>query len=444
MMTSHDARSLISRVVDYSTCPECEVRLQQQETVSIRFANNGITTSGYQVTFQVSITSTTRDRRSGNEVVTESSEEALRRGVAQAEELAKISRPDPEYVPSLGAQKYQPINNFDPFTAAARGDALIPHVKTIVEAAGRNHLIAAGFISRTATVSAVGNKAGLFGYTTYTDSQLTNTMRDKKGSSSGWASQISTHLNDLDGSTVAQVSTEKCAAGSGKRKLDPGKYTVILEPAAVNDLIGYIGYSIDARSAEQGQSFLSKKGQKGETLVGEKLFPEYISLRNDPFNTRLSATPWDNSLLPSERVTWIESGVMKNMYWDRFWAGKAGRKPTPVPTNLVLDGQNNTLDDLIKSAERALLVTRFWYVRTLQPQTLQLTGLTRDGVFLVENGKIAAPVMNFRWNESPVRVLKNTKKLTRPVPVIGAEGGPSFAPAILATDFNFASISDAV
>ncbi len=445
MLSQDQAKSLIQKVLGYSKLPECEVDVGSTETVFIRFANNGITTSGYQIDRQVSITSTTSDFRTGNTSVAEVSDEALRRGVEQSEELARISRPDPEHVAPLGPQQYPVLHNFDPFTAGARGDAMIPHVKAVIDAALEKKLTAAGFITRSATASAVGNKAGLFGYTTYTDSSLSNTMRNSGGSSSGWATQVSTCLKDLDGHAAARISADKCSNGVNKRRLDPGKYTVILEPAAVSDLIGYLGHGLSARSAEEGQSFLSRKGKPGETLVGDKLFPEYITLRNDPFNPKLSTRPWSwGSALPNEPITWIDHGVIKDVYWDRFWAQKAGRKATPYPANLLLEGQNNSLDDLIKSADRALLVTRLWYVRTLQPQTMQLTGLTRDGVFLIENGKVTEPVMNFRWNESPVRVLQNTKKLAQPVPVQDKDGGPSFSPAILATDFNFASISDAV
>jgi predicted Zn-dependent protease len=445
MLSKQDAKNLIDKVISYSKLPECQVDLTFAENVFIRYANNGITTSGYQITQQVSITSVTGDNRSGNAVVSELSDEALRKGVAQAEDLAKISQPDPEHVSPLGPQQYPAINNFDAFTGSARGDMMIPHVKAVIDAALTKNLISAGFMNRSANTVATGNKAGLFGYHTYTDSGLTNTMRNQDGSSSGWASQVSSKIKDVNGVEVARVSVEKCINGLGKRKLDPGKYTVILEPTAVSDLIGYLGFGIDARSAEQGQSFLSKKGGKpGETLAGTPLFPEFITLRSDPFNTKLPATPWGPSLLPNEKIYWIEKGVVKNMYWDRFWAEKAGKKPTPSPQNLVLDGQNNTTEDLIKSADKALLVTRFWYIRMLQPQTLQVTGLTRDGVFFVEKGRITGPVMNFRWNESPVRVLQNTKKLTQPIRVQGAEAGSSFAPAILATDFNFASVSDAI
>ena len=269
-------------------------------------------------------------------------------------------------------------------------------------------------------------------------------MRNEGGSSSGWATQVSTTMKDLNGEAAGRIAAEKCLRGVNKRRIEPGKYTVILEPAAVSDLIGQLGYGLGARDAEQGYSFLSRKGKDGETLLGEKLFPEFVTLRSDPFNPKLSAAPWAGELIPNEALTWIERGVVTNLFFDRFWAQKAGRKPTPFPASLILEGQDHSLGDLIASVDRGLLVTRFYYIRMLQPQTLQVTGLTRDGLFLVESGKVTDPVMNFRWNESPVRVLQNTKLLGRPVPTQGSEAGSSMAPPLVATDFNFSSVSDAV
>jgi len=443
MLSEQQARNLIDKVISFSRLPECQVDVYWTEDVFIRFANNGITTSGYRITQEVSIRSATGDKREGSSVVTELTDEALKLGAEQAEQLAAISRPNPEYMPALGPQKYLPLRNFDSFTGSARGDVMIPHVKAVIESARQNQLTAAGFIQRSANAAAVGNKAGLFGYHTYTESSLTNTMRTAGGTSSGWASQTSVSLKDVNGETAARISVEKCLRGAGTRKkLDPGKYTVILEPAGVSDLIGYLGWSFSARAAEQGQSFLSKQG--GGTHLGEKMFPESITLRSDPLNARLGASPWGPSLLPNQPIAWIEKGVVKNLYYDRFWAGKAGKQPTPAPSDLVLEGQDNTLEDLIRSTEKGLLITRLWYIRTLQPQTLQLTGLTRDGVFLVENGKVTDPVTNYRWNESPVRVLQNTKKLTQPVRAQGAEAGASIVPAMVVADFNLASVSDAV
>ena len=319
---------------------------------------------------------------------------------------------------------------------------MIPHVKAVLDNALSNKLIAAGFIQRSANAVGVGTKAGLFGYHNYTDSSLTNTMRNAAGTSSGWASQSSVSIKDLNGESEAKVAAQKCLNGMNQKKLDPGKYTVILEPAAVGDLIGWLSFAFGARDAEQGQSFLSKPG--GGTRLGEKMFPEWITLRSDPFHPKLSSTPWGASLLPNRKMSWIENGVIKNLYYDRFWASKAGKEPTSFPTELVLDGQGSSLEDLIKSTDRALLVTRLWYIRMLQPKTSQFTGLTRDGVFLVENGKVTDPVTNFRWNESPVEVLQRTTKLGTPIRVTGGETGTQIVPPLVTTEFNMASVSDAV
>jgi len=451
VFSQEEVKDIIDRVIGYSRLPGCEVYVQWTEDDFIRFANNGITTSGYRVTQQVSITSTTADKRSGNAAVGELTAEALKNGVKQAEDLAAISRPDPEYMPALPAQKYPHLSNFDDYTASARGDVMVPQVIAVLDGARKNKLVAAGFIQRSANTVGVGNKAGLFGYHVYTDSSLSHTMRNREGTSSGWATQSSVSLKDLNGEEQARVSIDKCLRGVNRKKLDPGKYTVIMEPAAVADLIGWLSFAFGARDAEQGQSFLSKPDKEagqgkgaGETFLGEKLFPEIITLRSDPFHPKLASTPWGSSLLPNEKISWIEKGVVRNLYYDRFWAEKAGKKPTPYPGNLVLDGQDNSLDGLIASVERGLLVTRLWYIRVVQPKTWQLTGLTRDGVFLVEKGKVTDPVTNFRWNESPAEVLQRTSKLTQPVRVTNDETGSNMAPALITTDFNFTSISDAV
>ena len=456
MLSQHEARNLIDQVTGYAKLPGCEVSLNWEESASIRFANNGITTSGYTLTQNVSITSTTEDKRRASAVVNELTSESLKGGVEQAEALAAISRPDPEDVDPLGPQKYPELVNYDAFTGSARNDVMIPHVRSIIDSAREKKLVAAGFIQRSARAVAVGNKAGLFGYHTVTDSGLSATMRNPAGTSSGWASATSVSLKDIDGAAVGRIAAEKCVRGSGtKRKLDPGKYTVILEASGAGDLVDFLGFGMGARQAEQGQSFLSKDG--GGTHLGDKLFPEFITLRSDPMNPKMPALPWSggggfgggfggggSSLVPSDRITWIENGVVRNLSYDRYWALKAGKAATPSASNLVLDGQENTIDDLIKSTDRGLLITRLWYIRVLQPKTLQLTGLTRDGVFLVENGKVTDPVTNFRWNESPVRVLQNTTKMTRSARALGSEGGSMIAPAMVVQDFNLASISDAV
>ena len=233
---------------------------------------------------------------------------------------------------------------------------------------------------------------------------------------------------------------------------------VVHEPTAVGDLVQLLGMAFMARLAEEGRSFLSKRG--GGTRLGEKIFPEGITLRSDPFNRLFSVMPWGGgggfgggrgggggggrTGLPSAPITWIENGEVKNLFYDRYWAAKAGKQPTPFPGNLVLDGGQKSLAELIASVERGLLVTRFWYIRAVNQQTVQYTGLTRDGLFLIENGKVTAPVVNFRFNESPVHLLQNTIAMGTPQRVRGGEGQGMIAPPLVVKDFPFTSISDAV
>jgi len=215
---------------------------------------------------------------------------------------------------------------------------------------------------------------------------------------------------------------------------------------------------LQARAADEGRSLFSKPG--GGTQVGEKLFPEMVTLRSDPANKLYSSLPWAGgggffgggggggggagSGLPVAPVTWIDRGRLTSLFYDRYWAAKTGKEPTPFPGFLVLDGGGKRLADLIASVERGLLVTRFWYIRPVNQRTGQLTGLTRDGLFLIENGKVTQPVVNFRFNESPVRMLQNIVAIGQPVRVRGGEGTGMIAPALVVKEFPFTSVSDAV
>jgi predicted Zn-dependent protease len=314
-------------------------------------------------------------------------------------------------------------------------------VKAILDAAIEAKVVAAGYFERSAAIEAFANKRGNSGYSRGTDARLTTTMRNATGTSSGWAGQPAVRIGEISGTDLGSRAIEKCLRWIKPVRLEPGKYTVVLEPTAVGDLVPHLAAQLSARSAEQGQSFLSKKG--GGTLVGEKLFPEIITLRTDPFDRRHSSSLWTTGGLPTRPMTWIEKGVVKNVVFDRYWANKTGRQATPQANNLLLEGSESPVSHLIKATRRGLLVTRFWYVRPVNPQTVQLTGLTRDGLFLIEGGKVTQPVMNMRFTESVMRLLQNTTMVSENTRVRGAEIG-MIAPAIQAHDFTFTSISDAV
>lgn len=454
MFTRDEAQKLAQKVIGYSTYPECQVSVTASEQAYTRFANNGITTASLGLRQNVSIT-VTRDAKTGSYAADDLDDASLRAAVKKAEELANLAPPNSERLAALGPQQYPRTFDLDERTAKARAPEMIPHVKTIIDIALKQKLVAAGLIERTHRVTAVANKTGLFGFHEAADSQLTTTVRMADGSSSGWAGQPSTRIAELDSAKLGAIASEKCARWKNPQKLEPGNYTVVLEPTAAADIVRLIESGFSGRNTEEGRTFLSKRG--GGTLLGEKMFPEYITLRSDPFDPRQPSSPWTGDLLPTKAITWIDKGVVANLAYDRYWATKTGKQPTPGAGggrggggggggagSLQLDGAETTLESLIGGVERGLLITHFWYIRGVNPQTLQQTGLTRDGVFLIENGKITTPVVNFRFLESPVRLLKNTTKLGQAIRVRGLEGGMMIAPALVATDFPLPSISDAI
>ena len=455
MFTKDEAQKLAQKVMGFSTFPDCQVTVTATEQAYTRFANNGITTAAFSLRQNVGI-SVTRDGRTGVYGADDMDDSSLKEAVKKAEDLAAIAPPNPERLDPVGDQKYPEIPAFDERTAKARAPEMIPHVKTIIDEAIKRKLVAAGLIERSHRVTVIANKAGLFGFNESADSQLTTTVRMADGSSSGWAGQPSARLSDIDSAKLAAVASEKCASWKNPRKLDPGNYTVVLEPTAAGDIVRLITSGFSARNTDEGRTFLSKRG--GGNLVGEKLFPDYITLRSNPLDWRQPTTPWTADLLPTRPMIWVDKGVVTNLSYDRYWASKTGKPATPGlggfgggfgggiggAASLEMEGSGASLESLIASVERGLLITHFWYIRGVNPQTLQQTGLTRDGVFLIENGKITAPVMNFRFLESPVRLLKNTVKLGQAVRVRGLEGGLMISPSLVATDFPLPSISDAV
>lgn len=452
MLTREEAQKLSQTVLALTTFPECHVTITASEQVYTRFANNGITTASFNLRHDLSIV-LSRDGRAGSIAVNDFDLASLKKAVKLAEELATIAPPNPERLPPVGAQEFPATNDFDERTAAARAPEMIPHVKTIIDAARQAKMVAAGLIERTHRVTSIANNAGLFGFHRSSDSQLTTTIRRADGSSSGWAGQPSMKLSALDSPGLAATAIDKCRRWKNPQRLAPGNYTVVLEPTATGDLVRLMAGAFSARATEEGRTFLSKRG--GGNLLGEKVFPEFVTLRMDPFDPRQPSSPWTADFLPARAITWIDKGVIANLAYDRYWASKTGKQPTPggagfggrgarAAGSIIMEGGDQSLQDLIATVERGLLVTHLWYIRPVNQQTLQQTGLTRDGLFLIENGKITTPVMNMRFLESPVRLLKNTQRLGRAIRVRGLEGGIMIAPALVATDVPLPSISDAV
>ena len=453
--TKDEARGLADRILASSKARECEISMRLSHDGHTRFAANDITTSGSTRALTIAITS--RDGgRSGSTTVDELDDASLRAAVARSESLLAAAIPDPEQEEGLGPQDYPTIAGFDDATAAAGPIVRRDGVKAALDRARGKGLDASGFFETGARWSAIANKKGNFGFHRSTSAGFSTTMRTSDGTGSGYAAADAPRVADILPIGLADLAALKAETSSRPRDLPPGKYTVILEPEAVADLLGGIAFAFNARSADEGRSFLSKPG--GGNRLGEKLFADGVSLRSDPFDPRNPGNPWTSggrgggggglgfggfgggvSALPARKTTWIENGVVKSLAVDRYWARKTNAEPLPFSGSLVMAGSDKPLEALIAETERALLVTRFWYIRVVNPQNTMATGLTRDGVWLVEKGKIVHPVNNFRFNDSPVNLLRNLEATSQAV-----AAGSMIVPAVRARDFLFSSRSDAV
>ncbi|MGZ5430109.1 MAG: TldD/PmbA family protein [Thermoanaerobaculia bacterium] len=458
--TKQDTKKLADRILSFSKAPECEVALTETSLTHTRFAANEITTSGAARDLSISITSR-GEGKSGTVRVNDLDADALRKAVASSEELMRSATHDPEWVEGLPPQTYPEIRSFHEQTARAGALEHRPGVKAALEEARWSKLTASGFSEAAVTTSAIANKKGNFGFHVGSTVSYSTTMRTADGTGSGWAGLESPRFGDVKSANLAARAATKAQASASPKELPPGVYTVILEPRAVADLLTNLFFSMSRRIVDEGRSFLSKPG--GGNRIGEEVFAPIVTLRSDPFDPRLSGRPWPGgggpggggggggylgfggfggggaTGLPSRKTTWVEKGVVKAVPVDRYWAAKNKLEALPFSGSVILEGGSGTLDEIVAGTERGLLVTHFFYIRSVNPQTVQLTGLTRDGLWLVERGKIVGPVQNFRFNDSPVSLLKNVEAMSASEPA-----GTMVAPAIRARDFKFTSKSDAV
>jgi predicted Zn-dependent protease len=443
VLSRDEAKALIDRVVKMSKAESVQVNIGGGYSANVRFADNQMSTAGGITNFTVVIQSSFGKKHA---VVTTNdiSDEALRRAVESSEKLARLAPDDPEAMPALPPQQYNQVNAyFDSVANLTPGDRAKASLTALEPARKSGDLATAGFLITNAASTALGNDKGLFAYHRSTNVNYTVTVRTKDGTGSGWAGGEHNDWNQVDIAAISQRAIEKAKLSRNPVAIEPGRYTVILEPQAVGDLVQRFGAYVAARTADEGRSPFSKQG--GGNKIGEKIVDERVTLMADPFDPRVLAQPFDGEGFPLGKQVFVENGVLKTLYYSRFWAQKQGKTPTGAPTSFIMSGGDTTVEDMIRSTERGVLVTRLFYLREVDPRTILYTGLTRDGTFLVENGKISKAIKNFRFNESPLFMLNNLEALGRPIRLGGTEaGGAVVVPAIKVRDFNFTSLSDAV
>jgi predicted Zn-dependent protease len=451
-LTGDQARELIGRVVKLSKADGVHVNIAASDEKNIRFADNRITTSGSASDVTVRVSSRFGNRgasASGNDV----SDAGLEQIVRQGETLARLAPENPEMMPLLGPQTYMEVKAWFDSTANVSAEARARAAATVIDAAKKaGDLQAAGILIATSGAEAVGNSAGLFAYHPSTSVDFTSTVRTADGTGSGWAGVNHPIWEMIDFKATSERAVTKARLSRNPTAIEPGRYTVILEPQAAGDLVSLMSSALDARSAEEGRSAFSKRG--GGTRLGEKIVDDRITLSSGPQMPLIFGTPFSDEGQPLRDRAWIENGVLTSLAYSRYWAQQKGTQPTGAPQSLILEGlptrgsgalttAQESLDAIIASTERGVLVTRFWYIRPVNPRTLLFTGLTRDGTFFVENGKITRALKNMRFNESPLFMLDKLDAIGSPMRLSGDSGG-LVMPPLRVRDFHFTSLSDAV
>jgi predicted Zn-dependent protease len=444
VMSRDEAQALTRRVLSLSSADQTRVTVTSERSGNTRFADGAITTSGSSNNTSVTVT-VTFGRRRASASTNVLDEASLKRTIETASQLARLAPEDPELMPELGPQTYTAVDAFVAETADLDAEARAAAIGRAIgaaTAAGKpaGEIFAAGYLEANARTVAVATSNGLFAYHRTTDADFSVTARTPDGTGSGWAHAGARDWNAVDPAAIGRVAAQKAVASRSPRELPPGMYTAVLEPQAVTDLVPLLAGALNARNADEGRSAFSKAG--GGTRVGEKVADERVTLYSDPADPSLRGQPFDGEGLPVRRMVWIEKGVLRNLFYTRFWAEKQGKQPTgfPLAGGLALVGGSKSMDELIAGCTRGILVTHFFYIRALDPRTVLQTGLTRDGAFLIENGRITQPLKNFRWNESPLLMLNRLEDIGRPEPTAAGR----LMPALRVRDFNFTSLSDAV
>jgi len=440
-----EAEAIAKRALSFSTADECRVTVASGERSNTRFAVNQISTAGDNFNNSVTIRSVF-GKKAATTTVNRLDDASLRAAVENCERIAKLAPEDPEMMPELGPQSYQEPITWNDATASLGPEARADAVRAITEPARRAGLISTGYLEAQAQSFAVANSKGLFAYARSTAVAFTTTVRTQDGTGSGWAGGSDNDFRRLDPAALAERAIEKARRSINPAAIEPGRYTVVLEPTAAANLVQLIGGSLNARNADEGRSFFSKPG--GGNKIGDKVVDERVTLVSDPLDPRVPANTFGGDGMPVQKVTWVENGIVKNLAYDRFWAQRTGKEPVNPSGSLYMSGGDSSVEEMIASTERGLLVTRFWYIRPVDPRTILFTGLTRDGTFLIENGRVTRPVKNLRYNESPIFMLNNLMAMGRPERVSASEsGGPGQAimvPPMKVRDFTFTSTSDAI
>ena len=443
-LSTNDLRAISDRILLLSQADHCRVNIDSGWRGYTRVATNRITSAGGRDNTEITITSVF-----GNKIATVSTnrfdDSELEQAVRRSEEMARLAPNNPEYMEELGPQNFNRVAAYYDSTGSLEPQTRAEAAALAIRQAQAANQVAASYMDVRAGTSAVATSSGLFGSHSSTGVAYTLTSRSPDGLQSGWAGDEANDWNNIESTRVAADAVRKCRNWN-KTALEPGEYTAILEPTAVGMLMLRMMNAFNQRTADEGRSYFSNPA--GGNRIGEILFDEKVTLYSDPAHPDAETAPFSNSGQPVSPKVWVNAGKLESLSRSRYWAKQQDQEPIAGPSNFIMQGGDSSLEEMIASTERGVLLTRFWYIRGLNPRIVSHTGLTRDGTFLIENGRISRPVTNFRFNQSLIAMLQNVEMLSPSTRVAASENSsvstPIVVPALKVNGFNLSSVSDAI
>ena len=439
-LTQAEALSLIDFAIAQSQADGVFISLSASETALSRFSENQISQNVRKNTFSLTVTSYF-GKRSASASTTELNRDAISQTLRRAENLAQIAPEDPEWVELLPEQNYgNRIPAFDKATAAIsplKKGEIIQQVCSLSKDAGVN---GSGTLSFQISLNAIGNSVGLRGCDRTTVADFSYTARIDNGSS--WNRCSAWSIEQLPIVELTKKVIDRAIASRNPQSIEPGDYTVVFEPAAFASLLPWVIWNLDARAADEGRSFMSRNDDDGKAIgnkVGEQLFNPIVEVQRNPAHPLLQGGRFFGNGLSNQPLEIIKDGIPQTLAYSRYWAKEQGEEPTGAMYPIVMTGSDTSVADLIASTERGILVTRAWYVRYVNPRTLEVTGMTRDGTFLIENGKISYPIKNLRFNQCLPEMLKNIVEVSQ-----AKRCGGNVIPGCKVENFHFSSITDSI
>ncbi len=447
--------ALVEQVLALSRADGCVVILSESSSVDLRWATNTLTTNGSHLERSLTVISLYGESVGVRSASVLDDLEGL---VRASEAAAREAAPAEDYAPLVDGDQAADWSDPAETTTTAVFAQVAADLGEAFRAGQSDGLRHFGYASHSLTTTWLGSSTGLRRRHVQPRGYVELTAKNDQPGGSSWVGQ---HTRDWTDVSVPGHDAElRRRLSWTARQVDvpAGRYETILPPSAVSDLLVYAHWTASGRNAAEGRTVFSKPG--GQTRVGEALAPQGFSIRSDPFAPGMGVTPFVVAGGSSDEVSvfdngldlgptdWVRDGRLEALTQTRSSAAQSGSALTPYVDNLLVDGGGvRTTDELVASTDRGLLLTCLWYIRVVDPQTLLLTGLTRDGVYLVEDGEVVGSVTNFRWNESPVGLLGRISESGLSVPTLPREWSDYFswakAPALRIPDFNMSSVSQA-